>query len=103
MVPTIHEWMVQWYWYVPGVVKVIVNDTPAAIFESLIEASWTPEGALVKVTVCKVLSLLTKVILVPAATLRVGGLKFSEVLAPVPVGMVTVEVGAVGEPIPESR
>ncbi len=70
MVPVIHEWMVQWYWYVPGVVRVTVNDEPAARLESLIEVSETPEGALVNVTVWRVLSLFVNLIVVPAATLR---------------------------------
>ncbi len=108
MVPVIHVWIVQWYWYVPGVVRVIVKELPAARLESLIEDSETPEGALVNVTVWSAMSLLTNLIVVPAATLRLCGLKVSAWLLPVPLGIDTVTVlealdvlDDFPEPIPE--
>ncbi len=110
MVPVIHVWIVQWYWYVPGVVRVIVNELPAARLESLIEDSETPEGALVNVTVWSVLSLFTNLTIVPAATLRLCGLKVCAWLEPVPLGIDTVtvpveldELDGFPEPIPEYR
>ena len=35
MVPRIHEWMLQWYWYVPGAVNVTMNVEPGLRLASL--------------------------------------------------------------------
>ena len=74
--------------------RTTVKVEPAGRLLSLIEASETPGGALVKVTVCNATSLLVKtiVLFLPSTTVMVEGLKFSDWLDPVPLGILTADL-----------
>jgi hypothetical protein len=92
MVPCIHEWNVQWYVYVPGVVSVTVKLWPAFIISGEF-ATCAPVGIVSHVTLCGAplwLSWSTNVMVVPAATVRFSGEKFSDWSAPTFCGITTV-------------
>src|SRR5271170_1836011 len=88
-VPVIHGWMLQWYWYVPGAVKVTEKVAPGLRLPSL--NAWAPVGMLRDVTVWTALSSLVHVtvLLTPMTTVMLLGLKFRLELAPVPLGIET--------------
>jgi hypothetical protein len=65
IVPFIELWTVQKYWYVPAVVKVKLNVSPAPSGPSNLPSLF---GRVPLVTVCPTLSLFVQVTFVPGAT-----------------------------------
>jgi hypothetical protein len=83
MVPCMLGWMLQLYWYVPGVLNVKLNDCPVAKL---------PELNADDTTVCVTESLLVQVTVVPADTVRDAGLKAKLLMLTALVWLVLVVV-----------
>lgn len=98
--PAIHEWRVQWYSYVPGVVKVCVKLAPSFIIPESKEAA--PVGTLNEVTVWSVPPLFVSmlvhvtVLFTPITTVTFSGEKpgAAEGPTPAPTGMLTTTTAA---------